>query len=66
MEVVFEYDLTVPYIWLNAENRNTMEKDEVQIILILAYVDEELIPVLVHKEPLACKQGKYSSVFIEF
>lgn len=43
-----------------------MEKDEVQIILILVYVDEELIPVLVHKEPLACKQGKYSSVFIEF
>lgn len=43
-----------------------MEKDEVQIILILVHVDEELIRLSVHKMPLASKQGKYSSIFIEF
>lgn len=43
-----------------------MEKDEVQIFLILVHADEELIPLSVHKVPLASRQSKYSSIFTEF
>jgi len=43
-----------------------MEKDEVQIILVLVRVGEELIPLTVHKEALASKQGTYSGIFTEF
>lgn len=42
-----------------------MEKDEVQIILIMVPVDEDLIPLPVYEVPPASKQGKYSSFFIE-